>query len=153
MNVLFVCTGNTCRSPMAEYMLRRLLSDRGIEGIEVALAGIGATVGAPASEGSYLVGLEHGLDLSPHRARQLRPALARDADLVLTMGRAHRTRAIELGAGDRVHLLGEYVGRSGSSAEVADPFGGELEDYRDTWRQLESLLADLVDRLPSRPAR
>ncbi len=153
MTILFLCTGNTCRSPLAEHLLRRMLADRGIPGVEVASAGVGASVGAPASEGSYLVGLEHGLDLTAHRARQLTPALARDADLLLTMGRSHRARAIELGAGDRVHVLGEYVGRSGAAAEVADPFGGELDDYRDTWRQLESMLTDLVDRLPSRPGR
>lgn len=152
MKILFLCTGNTCRSPLAEYMLRGMLADRGITGVEVGSAGIGAVDGSPASEGSYLIGLEQGLDLTPHRARQLTPALARDADLLLAMGRSHRARAIELGAGDRVHLLGEYVGRSGGAAEVPDPFGGELEDYRDTRRQLEAMLSELINRLPETPA-
>lgn len=129
---------------MAEYMLRRMLAEERIEGVEVASAGVAAVDGAPASEGTYLVALEHGLDLSPHRARQLTPAIANDADLILTMGWSHRTRAAALGIRERVHALGEYLGEEGPDAEVPDPFGGDLEDYRQTWVLLEDMLRELV---------
>ena len=69
--VVLVCTGNTCRSPLAEALLRQALAARGVTGVEVSSAGTGAWEGAPASEGAYLVALEHGLDLSGHRARLL----------------------------------------------------------------------------------
>jgi protein-tyrosine-phosphatase len=147
VNVLFVCTGNTCRSPLAEAMMRRLLVDRRVEGITVASAGTGAWAGAPASEGSYLVALEDGVDLSAHRARALTPDVAGSADLILTMSRSHRQRLSELGYGDRTFLLGEYAGRSGAAAEVDDPYGGSLTDYRDACTQLKELLGEVVQRL------
>ncbi len=145
--ILLVCTGNICRSPLAAALLDRALAQRGIDGIEVASAGTGAWDGAPVSEGAYLVGLERGLDLSAHRARLLTRELVEDADLILTMARHHRARVDELGGESRVFVLGEYAGREGDEAEVSDPFGGDLEVYRDTCAELEALLDTAVERI------
>jgi protein-tyrosine-phosphatase len=148
MNVLFVCTGNTCRSPLAEVLLRHALEARGASGqVASASAGTGAWDGAPASEGAYLVGLEHGLDLSGHRARLLTRELVAGSDLILTMSRHHAARVGELGGADRVHVLGEFAGRAGAAAEVSDPFGGELEDYRATLAELRELIDGVVARV------
>ena len=146
-SVLFVCTGNICRSPLAEVLLRHALGDRGVEGIDVSSAGTGAWDGAPASEGAYLVGVESGLDLSSHRARLLTRDLVQDADLILTMARHHRARVYELGGEGKVHILGEYAGKRGDAAEVADPFGGDIELYRETYRELHALIAVIAERL------
>src|SRR2546426_12389755 len=105
-HVLFVCTGNICRSPLAASLLERALKERGIEAT-VTSAGTGAWDGAPASEGAYLVALERGLDLSNHRARLLTRELVEEADLILTMARHHRARVDELGGEGRVFVLGE----------------------------------------------
>ena len=150
--VLFVCTGNICRSPLAEAMLRRAVEERGLD-VSVGSAGTGAWEGAPASEGAYLVALEHGLDLSAHRARLLTRDLVEASDLVLTMARHHRARVDELGGAGRVHVLGEYAGLAPADAEVGDPFGGLLELYRETFVQLEQLIAAVAERLAAEASR
>lgn len=146
-HILLICTGNTCRSPLGEALLRKKLAERGVDGVQVGSAGTGAWDGAPASEGAYLVALEHGLDLSAHRARLLTRELVATADLVLTMARHHYARVEQLGAGVQAHLLGEFAGRGGGDAEVRDPFGGDLEGYRETFVELDTMLDSVVERL------
>ncbi len=148
--VLFVCTGNICRSPLASSLLERALKERGLD-LTVSSAGTGAWDGAPASEGAYLVGLERGLDLSGHRARLLTRELVEQADLILTMARHHRARVDELGGEGKVFVLGEYAGKGGD--EVSDPFGGDLGVYRDTCQELDALTAAVADRLAAESKR
>jgi protein arginine phosphatase len=151
--ILLVCTGNICRSPLAAALLHRAIAERGVEDIEVSSAGTGAWDGAPVSEGAYLVGLEQGLDLSAHRARLLTRDLVEQSDLILTMARHHRARVDELGGEGRVFVFGEYAGRAGEGAEVSDPFGGDLNIYRETWVELAALVAASLDRIVTEAGR
>lgn len=127
--------------------MRRLLDERGGSDVEVASAGTAAYDGAPASEGGYLVALEHGLDLSPHRARALSAEAVAEADLILGMAVHHVERAEALGGTGRTHLVGAYAGRAPDEGQVSDPFGGDLEEYRGTYARLQELLVDVVARL------
>ncbi|HVX87362.1 MAG TPA: hypothetical protein VG940_00430 [Gemmatimonadales bacterium] len=153
MKILLVCTGNTCRSPLAEAMLRRALQDEGVEGIEVGSAGTGAWIGEPVSEGSYLVGLERGLDLAGHRARLLGEKLVAESDLILTLARGHRKKVEALGAGAKTELLGEYAGLTGAAAEVGDPVGGPIEGYRAAADQIEAMTRAVARRLAAEAGR
>ncbi len=149
MNILLVCSGNTCRSPMAEALLRRRLAREGSEGVSVSSAGTAAVEGEPASEGAYLVALEDGLDLSGHRARLLTPDLVAAADLILTMSRSHLARSVALGGAGKTFLLGEFGG-TGRVAEISDPFGADVSVYRETLAEL-GLLTDTVARRLAEP--
>jgi protein-tyrosine-phosphatase len=132
---------------MAEALMREALASRGAEQVTVSSAGTGAWDGAPVSEGAYLVGLEHGLDLSGHRARLLTRELVKSADLILTMSGSHRARVTELGGEDKTHLLAEYAGRDEAEAEVSDPFGSDLASYRLTYDELHKLIGGVVSRV------
>ncbi len=148
MEILLVCSGNTCRSPLAAVMLTaRLAMEPRLMAIRVASAGTSAWDGAPASEGSYLVAIERGLDLSAHRASMLTPARVEGADLILTMSAAHAHRVADLGGAAKVHTLAAYAGHPGGIRDVPDPFGGDVADYRATGEQLALLLEAAVARL------
>ena len=143
--ILLVCTGNICRSPMAECIMRLEFAQRGKD-VEITSAGTGAWDGASASEGAYLVSLENDLDLSQHRAMLLTRDVVEHANLVLTMARHHRVRVEELGGTGKTFLLGEYAGEHGANAEVSDPFGSDLPVYRETFAEIQRLVRTAVDR-------
>jgi protein-tyrosine-phosphatase len=147
MQLLFVCTGNTCRSPVAEALARRLLAERGVGDVTVGSAGTAAWDGAAASDGSLLVALERGLDLSGHRARQLTSELVSSADLILVMGPHHLERAEALGGTGKTHLLATYASNGASQAAISDPFGGDLDVYRVMFDEMEGAIRRVLDRL------
>jgi protein-tyrosine-phosphatase len=129
-------------------MLRaKLLEQPAIADIEVASAGTGAWDGAPASEGSYLIALERGVDLSSHRARMLTSDQVRGADLILTMNEAQAQRVADLGGTAKVHTLPAFAGFPDSRREVRDPFGGDVQGYREAGQHLDVLLDAVIARL------
>lgn len=148
--ILFVCTGNTCRSPIAEVLAREMIRARGWSGVEVSSAGVFAQAGAPASEGAREAAARAGMDLSAHRSRQVDAQLLGECDLVLTMTRGHLG---SLGMMDLLQrpasTLAQFSDPEGARGhgDVSDPIGGPPEVYDATLSELRALVWQALDRL------
>ncbi len=145
MNVLFVCTGNTCRSPMCEGYFRKLAREANAPAVCCASAGTCTCNGLPASRNSILVMQENGEDISGHTASVLSGQLAAEADLIITMTASHRAAVLERfpEVREKVHLLNEYRSDSRKNTGVADPYGGSPDVYRNCFEEMKEPLRNL----------
>lgn len=145
--VLFVCTGNLCRSPMAAALLRaRLAQDPARRDWQVLSAGVWTEDGLPASSGAVAAMAERGVDLGGHRSRRVTERLVQEADLILGMT-PHHVEALRLAfpqATGRIRLLAEMAGESHG---VADPYGLSLAEYRATASELARLIEAGYERI------
>src|SRR5512145_1857297 len=142
--ILFVCTGNTCRSPLAAAVARARLAG---QPFEAHSAGTSAVDGESASALAARVAADAGLDLGDHRARAVTREMVDDAVLVLAMTRAHAEalRRLAPEAGARVHELCDYAGSS-MAGGVTDPAGGDLATYRRCLEQIRVLVDRSLER-------
>lgn len=145
--ILFVCTGNLCRSPMAAAILRRRLAeDPERTQWRVDSAGLWAEDGLPASRFAVTAMAERGYDLSEHRSQSVTPDLVAQADLILGMTPSH-VEALRLAFprhARKVHLLAEMVG---GSFGVEDPYGESLSVYQAVADELEALIEEGYPRI------
>lgn len=131
--VLFVCTGNSCRSVMAEGLLRKRLKELGKDGIKVMSAGIAAIDSYPPTDATIEVMGGEDVEMSGFRSKRLTANLVKKADIILVMQSMHKEEVIKLvpEAASKTYLLKEY-GSSGRPGDinVPDPIGRPLDDYR-----------------------
>jgi protein-tyrosine phosphatase len=150
VRVLLVCTGNVCRSPMAEGLLRKLLRDNGQHGgVVVESAGTYAVTGAPASSDGIDVAAEMGVDLRGHIARAISGRLVGRADLILAMEPEHEDRLMAAfpDAAGKTHLITTFGDPSGDPLGIPDPIGQGREVYARTLRLIEVSLRAALPKI------
>ena len=141
-NILLVCIGNICRSPVAEALLKREFPDK-----DVRSAGMAAMIGRPADATAQEIALRHGLDLSGHCARQVTADICREADLILVMESAHQRELASrypLARG-KIHCLGETP--AGERFDVADPYRKTRDAFEQAHAAIEQGIESWAQRI------
>lgn len=152
-----MCTGNTCRSPMAAGILRSMLKQAGVANVGVASAGTHGLHFAPASFFAVQAARERGTDISRHRSRRLTGEIIGQADLILVMSQEHLEhvkRAYPEAAG-KTYLLRSFPSAEGASngagergvLSIKDPIGGVLEDYQMSFSEIEKEIKRILPEL------
>lgn len=140
MNILFVCTGNTCRSPMAAAIMQHLCNEDGLD-IRIESAGLLAADGEPATKEAILALAELEISLEGHKSQPVTEELIKKSDLIITMTEAHKMLLADL-AGEKTRTICELADIDG---EISDPYGGDLEDYKETANKLYIALSHIED--------
>jgi len=144
MKILFICTGNTCRSCMAETIFNQVCN---MDGVESFSAGVSILPGSSVSKNTSKLLIDRlGCDISKRSAVQLNELLIEEADLILAMSNSVKQYAISYFKVPQniTYTLNEYVDVKG---EVSDPYGGDLSIYKKTYEQMEYLINLLISKL------
>ncbi|MEL7649641.1 MAG: low molecular weight protein arginine phosphatase [Sedimentibacter sp.] len=153
MNILLVCTGNTCRSSMAEGIFKHMLKINNIDHITVSSAGLSAFEGDIANEKAIEVLKRQGIDISGHKSRQLTAKLIDDSDLILTMTAGHKAAILKYapGSGNKVYTLREYAGKNGRttnrSPDIHDPYGMDYSVYESVMNEIRIEIESIINKL------
>ena len=147
-NILFVCTGNTCRSVMAQGLFKNMLREEGIKDVKVSSAGIAAL----SSYGIYgileKVLKEEDIEISNHKPTQITPQIVKDADLILVMEKRHKQAILEMApeVENRVFLLKEFAGEK-ENLDIPDPIGQPEEAYRRRLEEIKGYLVKILKKI------
>lgn len=140
MKILFVCTGNTCRSPMAEGLFRKILSEKGIDNIECSSAGLFALTGDEVSQNSVKACERFGVDISLHRARRITAYILDETDKFVCMTKDHAASLSLYVPEEKIFVLGDGI---------PDPYGGDLETYMICANSIRTALSEQSDEIIS----
>ena len=142
MNILFVCTGNTCRSPMAAALMNKIAMDEDLD-VRIESAGLFANEGDPATNEAIVAMRKYDIDLMQHHAQQINSELIEKSDLILTMTEGQKMLFAET-ALEKTYTLCEYAGVPG---DIDDPYGGTVEEYEETAQMIYMALQAIAEKL------
>ena len=149
-SILIVCTGNTCRSAMAEGILKKTASDNNIDNLHICSAGTAAINGAPATDFAVVAAGHWGVDISNHKSQSLTKELIKNSDLILTMGSEHveRILAVDKSMLSKMYLFKGFPEPYNMDQErVDDPIGGSLEQYNQTFLELSEVVRKVFPQI------
>ena len=136
--IMFICSGNTCRSPLAEGLFKKYLKENNINDIDVSSAGVGAFPGDAVSINSILVAVNRGVDISEHRARNINPEHLLTTDLFFCMSDSHKQVLLRHCDESKIVVL-----------NVPDPYGRPIENYEECAKMLESHFPLILEKIQS----
>ena len=155
--ILLVCTGNTCRSPMAAGILKKMLAQEGIEGVFITSAGTAALEGMPATDLAVSTSSEWGIDISGHRSLPLTAELVEKAGLILTMTPEHQEEVLSFDsvAASKTFLLKSFPEpvKNESAFYVRDPIGGGPGEYLRSFLEIEESLRRIFSAILQRAGK
>ncbi len=156
--ILFLCTGDTCRGPMAAGYMRKLLEERNLREIEVRSAGVMTATGLLSTPEAIQLLDTVGVDLRRHRSSQLTPEMIRKADLILGMTPFHVQFAVRMTdeAKNKTFLFKEFTGSDPKNYQITDPMGHTLEVYKRVFREIRQACeflaeSEVITGKPSKP--
>lgn len=151
MKIMFICTGNICRSAMAHWLMEKKLQDVGREDIEVYSCGIFAETGDGSTYNAIETMKEYDVDLAKHRATNIRNSEIEKMDLILCATQSHKFTVMQMypNLKDKVYTMKEYVQdeRNKEDIDIKDPWGYDIEIYRFCAAEIDKCLDRLIEKL------
>lgn len=143
--IMFICTGNICRSAMAHGLMEKKVKELGLD-IEVFSSGLYAEDGERATDYAISAMEEYGVDLKKHRATNTRKSKIREMDLILCATEAHKNMLLEIypDIKDKIYTMKEYVGEQ--EKNIKDPWGYGLETYKKCANEIDNCVIKIIDK-------
>ncbi|MCI9287340.1 MAG: low molecular weight protein arginine phosphatase [Clostridia bacterium] len=148
MKIMFICTGNICRSAMAHKLMQKKLKDNEVKDIDVYSCGIFAENGDASTYNAIEVTKEYGVDLKSHKATNIRDSKIDEMDLILCATMSHKYSVIQMypSLANKIYTLKEYVDEN-KDLDIKDPWGYDIEIYRFCIAEIDRLLDKLIEKI------